>query len=271
MAKTKTVKKSTDIEDSNKVNWIGLYSFIRREVERIFRVVIQTVVSPLISAFLFIFIFGFILGQRIELIAGIPYMKFVFPGILMMNILTSSFMHSSNSLYFARFMHTINEILTAPFSYIEMIIGFVVGAVIRGLIVGVGVLIIGLLFGAVTIAHPILFFLYVVGIAVIFALLGLVVGLWAKGFEQLNILNTFVIMPLSFLGGMFYSIEFLSDTIRTITLYNPFFYFVDAMRFSTIGYNESNLLVGGVIMVGLIVFLAVLVVHLFKTGWRLRE
>ena len=97
------------------VNWIGLYSFIRREVERIFRIVIQTIVSPLISAFLFIFIFGFVLGQKIELIAEISYMKFVFPVILMMNILSSAFMHSPSSLFFARFMHIINEILVAPF------------------------------------------------------------------------------------------------------------------------------------------------------------
>lgn len=254
-----------------KVNWIGLRAFIHREIGRIFRVVIQTIVSPLISAFLFIFIFGFILGQRIELIAGIPYMQFVFPGILMMNILTSSFMHSSNSLYFARFMHSINELLTAPFSYFEMIVGFVVGAVTRSLLVGIGVLIIGLLFGAVEIMHPVLFLFVVVGISVIFALLGLLVGLWAKSFEQLNILNTFVIMPLSFLGGMFYSIEFLPDIVRTITLYNPFFYFVDAMRFATIGYSESNLVLGSIIILSLAVFLGVLVNHLFKIGWKLRD
>jgi len=253
------------------VNWTGLRAFIGREVGRIFRVVVQTIVSPLISAFLFIFIFGFILGQRIELIAGIPYMQFVFPGILMMNILTSSFMHSSNSLYFVRFTHTINELLTAPFSYLEMIVGFVTGGVIRGLIVGVGVLVIGLLFGAVQITHPILFLLVAASIAVIFALLGLLVGLWAKGFEQLNILNTFVIMPLSFLGGMFYSIELLPESIRMITLYNPFFYFVDTMRFVTIGYSESNLTLGSIIIFSLVVFLGVLVTYLFRIGWRLRD
>jgi ABC-2 type transport system permease protein len=253
------------------VNWIGLSAFIQREIARIFRVVVQTIVSPLISAFLFIFIFGFVLGQRIELIAEIPYMRFVFPGILMMNVLTSAFMHSSNSLYFVRFTNSINELLTAPFSYLEMIVGFVTGAVVRGLIVGVGVLTIGLLFGAVEISHPTLFLLVVIGIAVIFALLGLIVGLWAKGFEQLNILNTFVIMPLSFLGGMFYSVTLLPEAIRTITLYNPFFYFVDAMRFATIGYSESNLLVGGVLMVGLVIGLGALTTFLFMVGWRLRE
>ncbi len=253
------------------MNWVGLYAFIRREVARIFRVVIQTIVSPLISAFLFIFIFGFILGQRIELIVGIEYMNFVFPGILMMNILTSSFMHSSNSLYFVRFTHSINEILTAPFSYIEMIIGFVTGAVVRALIVGFGVLVIGLLFGAVEMSHLLLFILYTLGIAIIFALLGLLVALWAKGFEQLNILNTFVIMPLSFLGGMFYSIELLPEIVRTITLYNPFFYFVDGMRYATIGYNESNLYIGAVLIVSLVIILGSLVTYLFKSGWRLRD
>lgn len=254
-----------------RINWIGLSALIRREVARIFRVVIQTIVSPLISAFLFIFIFGFVLGQRIELIAGISYMNFVFPGILMMNILTSSFMHSSNSLYFMRFTHSINEILTAPFSYIEMIIGFVVGAVVRALIVGFGVLVIGLLFGAVQIMHISLFILYIIGISVIFALLGLLIGLWAKGFEQLNILNTFVIMPLSFLGGMFYSITLLPGAIRTITLYNPFFYFVDGVRFATIGYHESHLVVGVILIVGLVLILGTLVIHLFRIGWRIRS
>lgn len=253
------------------INWVGLEAFIRREIARIFRVVIQTIVSPLISAFLFIFIFGFVLGQRIELIAGIPYMQFVFPGILMMNILMSAFIHSSNSLYFVRFTHSINEILTAPFSYIEMITGFVAGAVVRSLIVGLGVLVIGLLFGAVQIANLFLFLLYAIGISVVFALLGLIVGLWAKGFEQLNILNTFVIMPLSMLGGMFYSIELLPDAVRTITLYNPFFYFIDAMRYVTIGYSESNLILGNIIIISLVVGLGVLVTFLFKIGWRLRD
>lgn len=252
-------------------NRIGLWSFIRREINRIFRVPVQTVVSPLISAFLFIFIFGFVLGKKIELVAGISYIEFVFPGILAMNILTSSFIHSSNSLYFHRFIKQINEVLTAPFSYFEMITAYVAGAMVRGFIVGLGVLVIGLLFGAVTISHIGLFVFYSATISIIFALLGLLVGLWAKGFEQLNILNTFVIMPLSFLGGMFYSIELLPDTVRTITLYNPFFYLIDGMRYATIGYNESNLIVGAVIIGLLVTALMTLVIYLFKIGWGIRE
>ena len=257
---------------SNGINWIGLYTLIRREVERsIFRVVTQVIVAPLISAFLFIFIFGFVLGRKIDLIAGIPYIEFVFPGVLMMNILTAAFLSSSSTVYFARFMKTIEEILAAPLSYAEMIVGFVASAIIRALIIALGVLLIGIAFGAVGFVQIYLFLFYAVSIATIFALLGVIVGLWAKGFEQLNILNTFIIMPLSFLGGMFYSVTLLPESVRSFTFFNPFFYFIDGMRFSMTGVSESNLALGATIIVVLIVTLSLLVWYLFKTSWRLRE
>lgn len=253
------------------VNWMGLYTLMRREVERIFRIMVQTFGAPLISAFLFIFIFGFVLGRKIDLIAGVPYMAFVFPGILIMNILSAGFDHTSSAIFFGRWVKSIHEILVAPFSYFEMVFGYVVSAVMRALLIGVGVLIIGLLFGAVTITYPLLFILYAVAIAAIFALLGILVGLWANGFEQLGILSTFIIMPLSFLGGMFYSIELLPEPLRIVTMYNPFFYFIDSMRFATLGYHESNLLIGAILIGGLVVGLGSLTIYLFKKGWRLRE
>lgn len=253
------------------LNWIGLYTFVRREFERVLRIAVQTIAAPLISATLFIFIFGFVLGQRIELIAGVPYMQFVFPGILTMTVLTASFEHTSSAVYFGRWIKSIHEVLVAPFAYIEMVLGFVGSAIIRALFIGSLVLVIGLLFGAVTITQPLLFVLYVIGIATIFALIGVLVGLWADGFEQLGLLNTFVIMPLSFLGGMFYSIEFLPGTLKLITILNPFFYLIDSMRFATIGIHEGNLFIGTSIIVGLIVALGALVLYLFKIGWRIRE
>ena len=253
------------------VNWIGLYALVRREVARVFRVIGQTLAAPLVSAFLFIFIFGFILGQKIDLIGGIPYMQFVFPGILMMNILTASFMHASNGIYFARFIRTIEEILVAPLSYVEMVTAYVVSALVRAFLIGAGILVIGIIFGAVEFARIELFIFYTAAIAIVFALLGIIVGLWAKGFEQLNILNTFIIMPLSFLGGMFYSIDLLPELAQKITLANPIFYFIDGMRFAMTGYHESNLFVGLLIIGGLILGLGLLVWYLFKTGWRLRE
>lgn len=253
------------------VNWTGLYTFIRREMDRILRVKVQTFAAPLISAFLFIFIFGFVLGQKIDLIAGVSYMAFVFPGILAMNVLSSAFEHTSSSMYFGRWVRSIHEILVAPFSYFEMLIGFVLSATLRALAIGVGVLAIGLFFGAVTIAHPLLFILVTVAIAIIFSLLGILVGMWANGFEQLGVLNVFVITPLSFLGGMFYSVSMLPEAARLVTFANPFFYFIDMMRFATVGIHESNLAVGAAIILGLILGLSALVLHLFKIGWRIRE
>lgn len=255
----------------NDINYIGLYTFMRREIERIMRVKVQTIAAPLISASLFIFIFGYVLGSRIDLIAGVPYMQFVFPGILTMNVLASAFEHTASSVYFGRWVKSIHEVLVAPFSYVEMIVGYVGSAVLRSLIIGTGILLIGLLFGAVTITHPLLFVLTVIGVAIIFALAGILVGLWANGFEQLGLLNTFIIMPLSFLGGMFYSIEFLPDVVRAVTLANPFFYLIDAMRYATIGFHEGSGWVSLAIMLGLITGLGATVFHLFRTGWRLRE
>ena len=191
------------------INWIGVYTFIRREIMRMARVLIQTIVSPLISATLYIFIFGYVVGSKISLIAGIKYITFVFPGILMLNIIASSFAHSSSSVYFGRFIKSIEEILIAPFSYFEIVFGYTFSAVSRATIVAVGILCIGLVFGAVQFTHPVLFFFYVISISTIFALLGILVGLWANGFEQLSALNTFIITPFTYLGGIFYSITML--------------------------------------------------------------
>lgn len=252
-------------------NYIGLTSLILREAARMKRVVVQVFVSPWISAFLYIFIFGYILGSAIDLIAGVPYISFVFPGILMMNVIQSAFLSSSSAVYFGRFLKSIEEMLVAPFSYIEMILGYVVSALVRTLIIALGIVGIGILFGAVSFAHPLAFIFYTLGVGGIFALLGIIIGLWANGFEQLNILNTFIILPFSFLGGMFYSLELLPEHLHTITILNPFFYFVDGMRYSMIGYYESNLFIGATVILGLNIALGFVVWRLFKTGWRIRE
>jgi ABC-2 type transport system permease protein len=252
-------------------NWIGLYTLIRKEIERTFRVVIQTIFSPLISATLFIFVFGHIVGARIDAIGGVPYIVFVFPGILTMNVLTSAFSHSSSSIYIARFARNIEEILVAPFSYLEMIAAYVVSAVFRAIVIGVGILIIGLLFGAVSMNSFLLFLFYTIFVSMLFSLLGIITGLAAKSFEQLNVLSTFIILPFSFLGGMFYSLDMLPRLAQKLTLWNPFFYFVDGMRYSMVGIHDSNLLFGGMLIVALVTTLGGVVWYLFRVGWRIRE
>jgi ABC-2 type transport system permease protein len=247
------------------MNWIGLYTLIRREVERTFAVVIQTLVAPLISAALYLFIFGTVIGSRIDDFAGVPFISFVFPGVLMLSIINASFAASSSGLYFMRFSRSIEEILIAPLSYLEMLIGFVGSAVARAVMVAALVLGVGILFGAIQLAtlNVLLFLFYVVAIASIFSMLGIIVALWAEDFEQLQVLNTFVITPLTYLGGIFYSITFLPPLAAKITEFNPFFYFADGIRSSMIGYSEANTGVGLVVIIGLLVFLALLVTHIF--------
>jgi ABC-2 type transport system permease protein len=251
-------------------NWIGLYTMIRREVERTLRVKVQTLVSPVMSAALYIFIFGQIIGTKIDEIADVPYITFVFPGILMLSVINAAFASSSSSLYFARFVHSIDEILVAPFSYVEMIFGFMLGSMMRGVMVALLIIGVGLLFGAVTLTSPFWFLFYIISISGIFSLLGILVALWAQGFEQLSSLNTFVITPLTYLGGIFYSITMLPDAAAILTRWNPFFYFVDGIRSSMIGVSEAPAGVGIIMILALLISLTLLTVHLFKIGWRIR-
>lgn len=252
------------------INWIGLQTMFRREVQRTLRVVIQTLVAPVMSAALYLFIFGTVIGTKIDDFAGVPYISFVFPGILMLSIINASFASASSALYFMRFTRGIEEILIAPFSYIEMLIGFVGSAVVRALMVAGLILLTGILFGAVSLVNPLGFVFYVAAIAAIFALLGIIVALWSESFEQLQVLNTFVITPLTYLGGIFYSITFLPPLAAGITRMNPFFYFADGVRSSMIGYSEANSEVGIVVIIGLVIVLGTIVTTMFKRGWKIR-
>ena len=252
-------------------NWIGLYTMFRREVNRTLRVVIQTLIAPVISAALYLFIFGTVIGTKIQDFAGVPYISFVFPGVLLLSIINSSFASASSSLYFMRFTRGIEEMLIAPFSYLEMLIGLVGSAVTRALMVSGLILLTGILFGAVSLVNPLGFIFYVAAVSAIFAMLGIIVALWAESFEQLQVLNTFFITPLTYLGGIFYSITFLPPIAAAITRANPFFYFVDGIRNSMIGYSEANTSVGLVVILGLVVGLGTLVTNIFRRGWKIRS
>jgi ABC-2 type transport system permease protein len=253
------------------LNTIGLYTMLRREVKRTLRVVVQTLIAPVVSAALYIFIFGTVIGSKIDDFAGVPYISFVFPGVLMLSIINASFSSASSALYFMRFTRGIEEILITPFSYLEMLVGFVGSAVARAVMVSVLILGVGVLFGAVSLEHPFWFLFYVSAISAIFAMLGIIVALWAESFEQLQVLNTFVITPLTYLGGIFYSITMLPPLAAQITILNPFFYFADGIRGSMIGYSEANSTIGLMVILGLVFGLGILVTQLFKRGWKIRS
>lgn len=253
------------------MNWIGLHTMLRREVIRTFRVAVQTLLAPMISAALYIFIFGTVIGSRIDTFAGVPYISFVFPGVLLLSIINASFASASSALYFARWTRSIEEILITPFSYFEMLVGYVASSVARALMVGGLIVLVGLLYGAVTLEHPFWFVFYIAAIASIFSMLGIVVALWAESFEQLQVLNTFIITPLTYLGGIFYSVTMLPPLAATITHFNPFFYFADGIRSSMIGYSEANSALGLVVILGLVFFLGAIVTYLFSRGWKIRN
>lgn len=252
------------------VNWIGIATFLRRGVKRTMRVAVQTLLAPTISAALYIFIFGTVIGTKIDDFAGVPYISFVFPGVLMLSIINASFASASSALYFLRWGRGLEEILISPLSYIEMIIGLLSESLARSVMVAFMILGVGALFGAVQLINPIAFVLYVLAIATIFGCIGLLVALWAESFEQLHVVNTFVITPLTYLGGIFYSITFLPELAAKITQFNPFFYFVDGIRSSMIGYSEANSEVGLLVIIALVAALLGLVHYLFSIGWKIR-
>ena len=252
------------------MNLIRLNAVATREVQRFLRIPVQTLISPLISATLYILVFGVIIGSRIDFLENIDYIDFVFPGILMMQLIGGAYGQSAFSLFFHRWTKSIQEMLVSPLSYSEIILGYIIGAVSRALAVGAGVYIVALLFTDATPAHLPLFFFYVLIVSILFALIGLIVALWAEKMEQLNMLQTFIITPLIYVGGVFNSIDMLPEGIHWLVKLNPFFYMVDGIRYSMIGYSESNLIAGTISLLVAVIVLFVIVVMLFKKGWKLR-
>jgi ABC-2 type transport system permease protein len=253
------------------INWIGLGTIVRREVSRIMRVPIQAFVAPWISALLFIFIFGFVLGGRIKEIGGHRYLEFVLPGILMMNIINAAFLQSTSAIYFQRFLRFIEETLVAPLSYVEMIAGMLVCVVIRSIATALGIIAIGACFGVTSLGNIAEFLFWVVAVSLIFGLLGIIIGLWAKNFEQLNILNVFFIVPFSMVGGVFSTIDMVPSYMRFLFYANPFFYWINGLRHAMIGFHEGPPFVGVVLTIGLVVVLTATTLRLYATGYGLRE
>lgn len=253
------------------INWVGLLTIIRREMTRLLRVPIQAFVAPWISALLFIFIFGYVVGGRISQIGGHSYLEFVLPGIVMLNVVNAAFLQSSSQVYFARFMRYVEETLVSPLSYVEMISGVLVTVVFRSVVTALGILVIAALFGASSVAGVGEFVFWVVGVAIVFGLLGNLVGLWANNFEQLTILNVFFITPLSFVGGVFNTIDMLPSWLQWMAWANPFFYFINGLRHSMIGFTEAPELLGIGVTIGLGTVMFVIVWRLYAIGYGLRE
>lgn len=253
------------------MNWRAIWAIYQFEMARTGRTLLQSIVSPVISTSLYFVVFGAAIGSRIQEIDGVSYGAFIVPGLVMMLILTQSVMNASFGIYFPRFVGTIYEILSAPVSFLEITIGYVGAAATKSIILGVIVLVTAGFFVPLQIAHPFWMIAFLILTAVTFSLLGFIIGIWADGFEKLQVVPLLVITPLTFLGGSFYSIDVLPKFWQIVSLFNPVVYLISGFRWSF--FQTSDVGIGVSIGMTLFFLVACLVTiwWIFRTGYRLKN
>ena len=253
------------------MNWPAVQAIYIYEMSRTARTLFQSIVSPVITTSLYFVVFGAAIGSRITEIEGVQYGAFIVPGLIMLLLLTQSVMNASFGIYFPKFVGTIYELHSAPISYIEIVLGYVGAAATKSIVLGVIVLATSGLFVPIEIAHPFWMFAFLVLTAVTFSLLGFIIGIWADGFEKLQIVPLLVITPLTFLGGTFYSVSVLPPFWQTVTLFNPVVYLISGFRWSF--YEVADVDVRISLAMTLFFLFACLAViwWIFRTGYRLKN
>ena len=252
------------------MNLHAIKSIYMFEMSRTFRTIMQSIISPVISTSLYFVVFGAAIGSRIEEIGGVSYGTFIVPGLIMMSLLTLSISNASFGIYFPKFTGTIYELLSAPVSHVEIVIGYVGAAATKSIVLGVLILITARLFVPYEIAHPFWMLCFLVLTAVTFSLFGFIIGLWADDFQKLQLIPLMVVMPLTFLGGAFYSIKMLPPVWQTVTLFNPVVYLISGFRWSFYGVSDVNVGVSVAVILGFLAACLVAVWWIFKTGWKLK-
>jgi len=252
-------------------NWVALGTIVRREVARILRIWGQTLVPPAITMTLYFLIFGGLIGSRVGRMDGISYMDFIVPGLVMMAVIQNSYANISSSFFGAKFGRHVEELLVSPMPNWVILTGYVAGAVLRGLLVGVIVLLIAMLFTTVRVPHPFITFSTVLLGATIFSLAGFINAVYAKKFDDVAIVPTFILTPLTYLGGGFYSVKLLPPWAETMTHANPIFYMVNAFRYGLLGVTDVPLWVAYGLMLGFAAALTALALWLLKRGVGLRS
>lgn len=255
-----------------KHNWIGFRTLVKREVLRFFVVATQTLLPPLISSSLFIFVFGLSIGRNLNInMGGLSYLHYIVPGLVMMHLIEAPYTNTSSSLFISRWHNLIQELLLSPLSYFEIVLGLLIGGVARGIIVASLVYGISLFFVQFPIFSPWLMLYFFITVTLVFACLGLVVGLWAEGFEKLSIWSTFVLTPLIYFGGVFHSIKMVPEPLQFLAWANPIFYFVSGLRYAMVGVSDVDVRMSMALTFVMAVSLFALVEHLFRRGYKLRS
>lgn len=253
------------------INTHGIWAIYRFEMARALRTLWQSVATPVITTSLYFVVFGGAIGSRMQQVGGVGYGSFIVPGLIMLSLLTQSISNASIGIYFPKFTGTIYELLSAPVSAMEMVVGYVGAAVTKSIVLGLIILGTAALFVPLHIAHPFAMLAFLLLTSLAFSLFGFIIGVWANGFEQLNFIPALLITPLTFLGGAFYSIDMLPQPWRTVSLFNPVVYLVSGFRWSFFGKGDVGVGVSlGVTALFLVLCLGV-VAWIFKTGWRLKK
>ena len=250
---------------------VGYFTMVRQDFMRILRIWSQTLLPPAITMALYFAIFGTFIGSQIAAVHGFSYIQFIVPGLIMMSIITSAYMNTVSTFYFAKWQRTIDEMLVSPMPSWVVIAGFVSGGLIRAFLVGIIVIIVSLFFTHLTIFSIGVLFLAAFLTALFFSFLGLINGIFAKSFDAISIVPTFVLTPLTYLGGVFYSIDQLPEFFRTISLANPILYMVNAFRYGFLGVSDVSLGVSFAVLGGLTVAAFILTIWLFKRGAGLKQ
>ena len=252
------------------MNWYAVKAIYVFEMARAGRTLFQSIVSPVISTSLYFVVFGAAIGSRITEIDGVSYGSFIVPGLIMLSLLTESVSNASFGIYFPKYAGAIFELLSAPVSFVEIVLGYVGAAATKSIILGCIILVTANLFVDIAIAHPVWMVLFLVLTAVSFSLFGFILGIWADNWEKLAIVPTLILTPLTFLGGSFYSIDMLPPLWQTVTLFNPVVYLISGFRWSF--YENADVAVGLSLGMTCAFLIACLVTiwAIFKTGYRVR-
>ena len=252
------------------MNFQAIKAIYLFEMARTFRTIMQSIISPVVSTSLYFVVFGAAIGSRIESIDGVSYGAFIVPGLIMMSLLTLSISNASFGIYFPKFTGTIYEILSAPISYGEIVIAFVGAAATKSIMIGLVILATAAFFVDLRVDHPFMMLLFLVLTSVSFSLFGFIIGIWADGFEKLQIIPLLIVMPLAFLGGTFYSLDMLPPVWQTISLANPVVYLVSGFRWSFIGTSDVNVWVSLAMTLAFLGVCLAITAWIFRTGYRLK-
>jgi ABC-2 type transport system permease protein len=252
------------------INFIGLWTILAREIHRTRQVLFQAVLSPTLSTVLYFVVFGAAIGTNVFVMENISYGQFIVPGLIVMAVITNALSASSSGIYFPRFTGTITDLIVAPLSYREIVLGYALGGTIRALFIGMLVYISSLFFIDITISHPIFALLFITLSAFVFSLLGIVIGIWAKDFERLALVPLIIVTPLSFLGGVFYTLEMLPPLWQKITIFNPIYYMVDGFRYTLFGTSTTDPFLSLSVLFGIVFALWFLLAHMFSKGYGMK-